>query len=315
MFPSRHEMDKNFFQCHGFHLHPYWMQLLQPSFNCSTPRINGQIAFVAIGLLGQYFLDIDFIGNGSIEANMDFYGLVFHLFEILFQDELPIVKNTKMVDDSFQFVNQMGREQDGGPLIQDFPDDALEKILAGRDIHAGGGVVQDQKPRLCGQRYDQSQLEFHATGKIFDLEILVQIESIEQFVGFILVPVGIKRGIEGHQLFDRHPTEKNGFFRDVSDFFFIIWTVEFDLSPLVEDLAFIDRDDAHDHPDQSGLSLSVFAEKPVYLTLLEVQAEIFENLFSSEAFREIYGLQYLTHFFLLSLWSFEAHSAYPQRIF
>ena len=83
----------------------------------------------------------------------------------------------QLIDDSFQFVDQVRGEKNGGSFIEYFTDDILEKVMAGGNIHARGGIIQDQKLRLGCQGNDQSHFQFHAPGEVFDPEVCVQIES------------------------------------------------------------------------------------------------------------------------------------------
>ena len=67
------------------------------------------------------------------------------------EDDPPLVDHGHMIGHAFHFVQQMGREQDGSPLVGNGADDRLEDVAADNRIEARGRLIQHQQLRAVSQ--------------------------------------------------------------------------------------------------------------------------------------------------------------------
>lgn len=140
-----------------------------------------------------------------------------YVCQFVTKDDFSSMDYAHMVGDAFDFVQEVGREEDGSAFICDGPHDGAKDVSPHDGIEAGGGFIQQEELGAVRESCDETGLGSLSSGKGFDFLRWAQIQALDKVVREGVVPLWVYASGVAHEFVDPHPSREVAVFRQVAD--------------------------------------------------------------------------------------------------
>ena len=203
-----------------------------------------------------------------------------------------------MAGETFDFGEVVRGDEDGS--VFGSGEEALDQLVAHQSVESGEGFVEDDQPRMVGERRRQRCFDAHAARQVLQFAIARQFEFAHQVIGQRLVPGGIEGREEIEEVTDGHPARQFLVLGDVAYAREVAWAEA--ARRRFEDFAVAGSGakDVHQGFDGGGLAGSVGSDQREDAAWGDFEVDAIEGHDAAEFLGESAGANCTAHFFLRS---------------
>ena len=156
-------------------------------------------------------------GKRLLESERDAAKRFLNRVEFALEKNAAFMKDRNTIGQSFDFVQQMGREEYGSPFIGDRLDNSGQNIAAHHRIEPRGGFVEDQQFRAMSERKEQANASRLSARQGPNPLLRIEIEHLPQLLRKTRVPLWEEAARVIHDLLNAHPVRNVPILRHVAD--------------------------------------------------------------------------------------------------
>ena len=123
----------------------------------------------------------------------------------------------QVIADALELGDDVGGENDRDPLVDDGLHHRVQELAARERVERGHRLVEQQQPRLLGERQRQRDLCLLAAGELTDLLLRGKAETLDSRGGQLLVPARVELAPVRERLGDRQVPVQRMVLRDEAE--------------------------------------------------------------------------------------------------